>query len=156
MSRRVPENQRAGHRKLKVAPAPSLREIPRPDYVALFGPRDGAVALAEFERLTPLLRRMGSATVIDSNVIGDYCLCHARLQAIEATMTAEGLLVTGRADTKVKNPLVAIATSYRQSLKSLAAQLGIGAGSRGTMNLTAPKPKPAERTNWLSNQGEES
>jgi P27 family predicted phage terminase small subunit len=151
MSRRVQdENVRAGHRKLKVAPPPSSREIPCPDYVTLLGPADGAVALAEFQRLAPMLRRMGSVTAIDANVLGDYCTCFARLAAVEATLTSEGLVVEGRADTKVKNPLVAVASSYRQSLKSLAAQLAIGASSRGTMNLTAPKTPPADTDHsWL-------
>src|SRR5512137_2246215 len=113
MTRRVPEIERAGHRKLKVAVTPPPREIPCPDFHALLGPESGAVALAEWNRVTPLLQRMGSATAIDAYLLREYAVCFARTQACEEQITREGLMVKGqREGSMVKHPLVSVSNAY--------------------------------------------
>ena len=150
MSRRVPENERAGHRRLKVAPAPPAKAIPEPDFHKLLGPESGPVALAEWRRIVPLLQKMGSATAIDAYLLREYCVCFARCEACEEQLTREGLLIDGqRAGTKVRHPLTTVSNSYRTASKAICAQLGIGASSRGQMNLSAPKTREPAGEGWL-------
>jgi P27 family predicted phage terminase small subunit len=151
MTRRVPDGQmRAGHRKLKVAPAPPPREIPLPDFVRLLGTESGPIALAEWQRVVPLLRKMGSASALDAYLLREYCVCFARTLAAEEQITREGLMVAGqRAGSMVKHPLVSVSNAYRNASRTICTQLGIGANVRGQMNLTPPKEPKPEAGGWL-------
>ena len=153
MTRRVQnEVERSGHRKPKEAVAPPPRAIPVPDFHTLLGPESGAVALAEWQRVVPLLTKMGSASAIDAYLLREYCVCFARTQACEELITAQGLMVTGqRQGSLVKNPLVSVSCAYRNASRTICQQLGIGANVRGQMNLTPPKTRPQDEAGagWL-------
>jgi P27 family predicted phage terminase small subunit len=136
---------------LKEAVAPPPRAIPVPNFHTLLGPESGAVALAEWNRIVPILQRMGSASAIDAYLLREYCVCFARTEACEEQLSREGLLIDGqREGTKVRHPLTTVSNTYRTASKAICAQLGIGANVRGQMNLTPPKaPNGAGTTGWL-------
>ena len=153
LPRKVPDIERAGLTKpLKEAVAPPPREIPVPDFFALLGDDSGAVALAEFNRIVPQLAKMGAAASVDALLLREYCICWARLAAIERQITREGMMVKGRGEGAfVKHPLIAAGNSYRTSARALAAQIGVGANARGLMHLTPPKKRPSDEPGigWL-------
>jgi P27 family predicted phage terminase small subunit len=122
-----------------------------PDFHRLLGAEWGPVAVAEWGRIVPLLQRMGAASAVDAFLLREYVLCYVRCQQCEEQLTREGLLIDGqRAGTKVRHPLTTVSNSYRTASKAICGQLGVGASSRGQMNLTAPKATPtATQGDWL-------
>lgn len=121
----------AGHRPINRPPAipTSIPAMPR---------GLPARARAEWRRITPILDSYKLITPLDAGVVGDYCLCIARLAEAESDITARGLLIGGKRD-KVKNPSAQLARQYRQALGKYAELLGLAPAPRGRMDVDTVK-----------------
>jgi len=96
-----------------------------------------ARAQSEWARVVDLLAKRGDLSELDQAAIADYCRCLARLENLEADITARGELVDGDRG-KVKNPSIQLAREYRASLMKWSDALGMTPASRNRMTLPDP------------------
>ncbi|MCU1339655.1 MAG: family phage terminase small subunit [Bryobacterales bacterium] len=96
-----------------------------------------ARAQEEWVRVVDLLQKRGDLSELDQTAIADYTLCLARLDNLEADITARGELIDGERG-KVKNPSIQLAREYRASLMKWADALGLTPASRSRMTLPEP------------------
>jgi len=96
-----------------------------------------AVAREEWERVVPILDKMGVLSVLDRAALADYCLCVARVAELEMLIDKRGSGIRGRnrSDRFVKNPLFAVVRQYRASLQRWCDLFGFAPGPRGRLDV---------------------
>ena len=110
-------------------------------------------ALAEWQRLAVVFERYPTRfREGDRQALVAYCRLLARLEAVDAAIDVEGVLVPGRghddAGRLVKNPLLATSNQTQLALRLWARELGLTPDSRGRANLDE---KPSEEAGDGSN-----
>lgn len=109
-------------------------------------PLDG-IARTEWDRVLSVAFWLRET---DSAAIADRCLCFQRMLESEQDIRVRGLIVEGDKKSKVANPSIRIARSYRLALQRYDSELGLTASSRGRVEgdsfpPTSPIPgKPSE------------
>lgn len=108
-----------------------------PDWCAEFGltskQRSAVVvtdAAGEWRRVVPELVRSGVLAKVDRALCINWCVTWARLREAERLLTTHGLLVPGATGGTVRNPASATAIQLRQSMRLLAAELGLSPTAR--------------------------
>jgi P27 family predicted phage terminase small subunit len=96
-------------------------------------------AAQEWERITSLLRERKSLDALDQAGLHDYLICWQRLQECEADIGRRGVLVKGYRGALTKNPSVALARQYRESLLAWSKEFGFTLGARS--RLAVPQPE---------------
>jgi P27 family predicted phage terminase small subunit len=89
----------------------------------------------EWRRITTLLRSRGTLDALDETPLREYLTCWRRLREAEATLDAEGLLVSGSNGGTVRNPASMIAHQYRSALLAWSKELGLTPLSRLRMPM---------------------
>jgi P27 family predicted phage terminase small subunit len=97
-------------------------------------------AAQEWDRVVPALRRSAGLDAVDSAVVLDYCTVIARLEWCERMISAQGLLVAGRAGDSVRNPLTIVASQYRQQIRAYIGELGLSPSARTRIDPGRPPP----------------
>ena len=92
-------------------------------------------ALAEWLRVTGLLRDRGALDGLDQAALHDYITCWSRLKECEDEIEANGLMVEGRAGERVKNPAATLARNYRTSLLAWCKEFGLTFSSRTRIGM---------------------
>ena len=69
-------------------------------------------------------------TRVDKGALSCYCLAWSRLLEAEKHLEAEGAVVDGREDGKVKNPWATIANQAMDQIRKLGAEFGLTPSSR--------------------------
>jgi P27 family predicted phage terminase small subunit len=69
-------------------------------------------------------------TRVDKGALSCYCLAWSRLLEAEKHLEAEGAVVDGRQDGKVKNPWATIANQAMDQIRKLGAEFGLTPSSR--------------------------
>jgi P27 family predicted phage terminase small subunit len=86
---------------------------------------------------------LGVVTRVDGTLLARYCQAWARWVAAEDFMTEHGTVVVvrgddGQVETSKPVPQFAIATKLAELMKSMEAELGIGASARTRIKVDAP------------------
>lgn len=116
------------------APDAATFDVPPPEL-------DGhAVAIAEWQRLAPLLRRARQVTEVDRSALVALCLEWARyIEATKKTL-ALGLVVKAPSGYPMTNPYLSIATKALAGCAKLWPELGLTPSSRSRVKTEGPGP----------------
>lgn len=97
-------------------------------------------AVPYWHRLARLLARRGVLVESDIPALADMCLVRARLDATEALISEQGLLVEGRGGT-VRNPLLMAASQYRTAWLTYCARFALTPSDRAGITIAQPEVK---------------
>jgi len=125
-----------GKRKLdpnEVAPAPAATLQP-PAWL-------DAEAIVEWNRLAPILHRLGLLTEIDTDALATYCQTWARWREADAQIRRYGMVIKGKGGYPVISPFVAVANRAMAHMRSFLIEFGMTPSAR-TRVKTDPGPKP--------------
>lgn len=111
-------NKRASSGKVVPVAAPDM-----PDDM------DGEAA-AEWERVVPDIEAMGLIATLDRGILIRYCRAWASWYELDAKLRETGLLVRGRNQTLVRNPLWLMRQDAENTLSGLDKQLGLTPAAR--------------------------
>jgi P27 family predicted phage terminase small subunit len=96
------------------------------------------VARAEWNRIAPMLERMGVLTEADGPALAMYCEAFARAAAAERSIQKQGLMVmTGLGGMKV-NPHFAVAERARALMLKVMGEFGMTPSSRSRIAVETP------------------
>lgn len=104
-------------------PQPELAIPKPPDHL-------DELALAEWERLTPELHRLGLVSRIDRGALACYCNAWSRWVRAEEHIREHGEIVQAPSGAPIQNPWLSIANRAFDQLKTLAADFGMSPASR--------------------------
>ena len=121
-------------------PITKTETIPDPPEVVT---GDG-LALAEWERVAPLLYQAGLLSDLDVTGLAMYCKSYARHVGAEIALKEEPLIVTSATGGLVKNPLISISSMAISDMLKLGRQFGMTPASRSnvTINKTRKEKDP--------------
>jgi P27 family predicted phage terminase small subunit len=91
-----------------------------------------AIASREWQRIVPVLRRSTGLGDVDASTLHDYCVCVARIDQCERTLSRQGLLMEGERGWQ-KNGATTIAGQYRTTLLRYIGELGLSPSARGKL-----------------------
>lgn len=83
------------------------------------------VARDAWRKLAPALARSAGLSGEQAAVLAEYCTCLARIDQGERALSRDGVLVTGFAGSKVRNPWATVLNQYRAHFRSLTGELGL-------------------------------
>lgn len=111
----------------------TARRFRPPDYL-------DAEAVAEWERLVPILARMRVLTEADRSVLTHICIlwstaikAHQTIRQLEATNAQAGLLYTSASGYITQNPLIGIRNNAMALYTSFVTQFGLTPASRSRL-----------------------
>ena len=87
-------------------------------------------AAAEWERIVPEIEAMGLLATLDRAVLIRYCRGWANWCVLDEKLQDTGLLVKGRRDGLVRNPLWMMRSDIESTLEALGKQLGLTPAAR--------------------------
>jgi len=87
-------------------------------------------AKAEWRRVVPELEAMGLLAKVDRGVLIRYCTVWADWCMVDVNLQKTGLLIKGRRDGLVRNPLWLLRSDAEAMLNELAKQLGLSPTAR--------------------------
>ena len=125
---------------LKLPPS----EVVEPDWAEVLPAGDDdsevarlrAVATREWNRIVPVLKVSAGLGVVDMTVLTDYCVCVARIDQGERSLTRDGVLMAGERGMQ-KSGWTTIVGQYRTQLRAYIVELGLSPSAR--MKIGAPK-----------------
>jgi P27 family predicted phage terminase small subunit len=103
-------------------------------------------ALAEWQRVTPLLAEVGLIAKLDRAVIAGYCQAWARWLRCERELETEGLIVKSPNGYPMQSAYLAAANKALEQVRQMAEQIGLSGSSRSRIRATPPESTedPAE------------
>lgn len=126
-----------GHKKLRRGMVLS-GDLAEPDWATMLpGPgemtRVRRIARETWRRLAPALTRSAGLSGEMTMTLQEYCVCVARIDQGERSLSRDGVLVRGPRGTQVRNPWGAALNQYRSHLRSLTGELGLSPSSAGSV-----------------------
>lgn len=114
-----------GKRVLREEPKPPPSKPRRPQWVI-------GIARAEWDRVVPVLDRLGLLTVVDRSVLAAYCESVAGLKAAASDLHTRGYLVaSAREDgALIKNPSNQLFRDYARLVATYSSMLGLSPSDR--------------------------
>lgn len=101
-------------------------------------------ARAEWNRIVPKIEEMGLLSSLDRSVLIRYCRAWADWHDIDQRLQATGLLVKGRRDALVRNPLWLLRRDAEDTLSDLGKQLGLTPTARLRAGVKHEMPEADE------------
>lgn len=98
-------------------------------------------SLAEWERLVPEIEAMGLLATIDRGVLIRYCRAWEDWCELDEKLQATGMLVKGRRDGLVRNPLWIMRSDIEATLADLGKQLGLTPAARLRAGVVHDQPE---------------
>lgn len=121
-----------GHRPLnKSEPKPNPVAPTRPEWLL-------PEAALEWDRVTPVLERMGLLTIVDGVALAIYCQSLARYVAAEAQIEQYGSVLKTASGYVQPSPYVAISRQSAQAVRAFCTEFGFTPSSRGRMSVGEP------------------
>jgi P27 family predicted phage terminase small subunit len=90
------------------------------------------VASREWRRVVPVLQKTAGLAAVDETVLTDYCVCVARIDQGERSLSRDGALMLGERGWQ-KNGWTTIVGQYRTQLKAYIGELGLSPSARGRL-----------------------
>ncbi|BEP14802.1 phage terminase small subunit P27 family [Acidothermaceae bacterium B102] len=120
-----------GQRPLNNDPVPPEGELVPPAYWAESDPE----ALAEWERVLPILIKMRLATVADRTALIGYCEQWSLYLTANELVRSQGLLIVGQKGNDVRNPAVQIARDALAMVKVFCTEFGLTPSARSRISI---------------------
>lgn len=111
-------------------------ELAEPDWKLTFsasnneGLRCRKVAAEEWARVIPVLRHTAGIGAVDTQTLKDYCVCVARIDQGERSLSVNGVLMQGERGMQ-KNGWTTVLGQYRSQLARYIGELGLSPSARG-------------------------
>src|SRR4051812_12160889 len=116
-----------------------LDEQPMPDtLIPLPPPHLNDVARAEWDRVAPLLKEMGTIALIDMATLAGYCVNFARWVEAELAVAEQGVIVRSPNGYPVQNPFLSVANRAAREMKAFGEQFGASPASRARLTIHPP------------------
>ena len=96
-------------------------------------------ARAIWNDLAPKLETVGVLTVVDASVLAGYCAAYEEAQRLGAFLDQHGLVTEAPSGYLQQRPEVSIRNRAWDRVAKFGAELGIGAASRGRIELKTPE-----------------
>jgi len=96
---------------------------------------------AEWQRIVPELEAMGLLTTVDRGVLVRYCQAWADWVTANERLAASGMLIRGRRDALVRNPLWLLRNDAEAVLSDLGKQLGLTPAARLRQDIKHDMPE---------------
>jgi P27 family predicted phage terminase small subunit len=93
------------------------------------------IARKEWRRVVPVLVRSAGLGDVDVTVLRDYCICVARIDQCERSLSRDGMLMFGERGMQ-KHGATTIVSQYRAQLKVYVRELGLSPSARA--GITPP------------------
>ncbi|MDO8136801.1 MAG: phage terminase small subunit P27 family [Candidatus Brocadiales bacterium] len=119
-----PLNEREPHPKPELLPCPGWLK---------------GEAKAEWERITPILYRLGLLTGLDYVALEAYCVVYGRWRQAEREIEAMGLTVETAGGREKISPAVKVAQEYQGILRSFLGEFGLTPASRTRVKGELPE-----------------
>ncbi len=103
-------------------------------------------AQAEWNRVVPELESIGLLATVDRGVLMRYCQAWADWLALNERLAASGMLIRGRRDTLVRNPLWLLRNDAEAVLSDLGKQLGLTPAARLRQDIKHDMPEEEDNT----------
>jgi P27 family predicted phage terminase small subunit len=103
-------------------------------------------AEAEWQRIVPELEAMGLLTTVDRGVLIRYCQAWADWVTANEKLAASGMLIRGRRDALVRNPLWLLRNDAEAVLSDLGKQLGLTPAARLRQDIKHDMPEEEDDT----------
>jgi P27 family predicted phage terminase small subunit len=123
------------HREVGGAPLCECNKIPEPPEFL------SAEALKEWHRIAPELYAVGLLTQMDGTALAVYCLAYGRYRQALLKMQGQELVISTKAGTQVRNPLLRIADQAADLLLKVAKEFGMTPASRSKVSAKQKKAK---------------
>lgn len=121
-----PLNEREPHPKPELLPCPGWLK---------------GEAQAEWERITPILFRLGLLTTLDRVALEGYCMAYGRWRAAERVIQESGLTVATADGREKTSPYVKVSMEYENILRSFLGEFGLTPASRTRIKAELPEPE---------------
>lgn len=97
-----------------------------------------ADALAEWNRVVPVLEQLGLLTKIDRAALSGYCMAYARwIEAERELSKSDALIVKTKTGYPMQNPLIGIANQQLKLMHGFIAEFGLSPASRTRVRTSA-------------------
>lgn len=101
-------------------------------------------AKAEWRRIVPELEKMGLLATVDRAVLIRYCRIWANWLELDGGLQKTGMLIKGRRDGLVRNPLWLLRTDAESMLSDLMKQLGLTPNARLRLSVVHEMPEESD------------
>ncbi len=91
-------------------------------------------ALAEWERVTPVLLQLGVLTEIDRTALSAYCMAYSRWVQCEEIISAKGLTYMTKTGLQAR-PEITMQQKYLGIIRVFCAEFGLTPSSRSRMSV---------------------
>lgn len=98
-----------------------------------------AEAQAEWRRVLPILKEMGTVSAADQSIIASYCLAVADLQIASEILDRDGMTVPGEGSLR-PHPACGIQRHAMHAIRILGGELGLSPMSRGRLRVPHEEP----------------
>lgn len=98
-------------------------------------------AKEEWERITPILERLGLLSDMDASELCFYCQCFGRAKEAEEKIRNSGFLIKTTNGNVIQNPLIGIANRAMQMAHQFLCQFGMTPASRSGVTATKAEPQ---------------
>jgi P27 family predicted phage terminase small subunit len=146
----APRGQRPTPTKLKILrgnpgrrplnqdePTPAARDLTPPEWL----PDE---AIKEWNRLAPVLHRLGLLTEIDGDALANYCHIWARWRDAERNIAKYGMVIKGRGGYPIISPFVAVANRAMAQMKAYLVEFGMTPSARSRVAAAGDRDKPVD------------
>lgn len=106
-------------------------------------------AKKEWNRITPMLYKLGMIADIDLAVLVGYCYSFSQFVETAKKIKSTGFLLKGSKGDPVKNPLLAINAEARRQMLKFAQELGLSIIQRARLNKPMGQGKGNEFEDFL-------
>lgn len=129
-----------GHRPIEEGLRLPPAELDEPDWLETFptvpdkirqaeNKRLREVARREWRRVVPVLKHTAGLTAVDASALHDYCVCVARIDQCERSISRDGMLMEGERGWQ-KNGATTVVSQYRAQYKVYVREFGLSPSAR--------------------------
>lgn len=91
--------------------------------------------LREWQRIVPLLDRMGLLTYVDRAMLVVYCEAWSRYMAATQVVQEEGVVIESYKGTFVRHPAALVAKDAEQIMRQCCSEFGLSPSARSRMTV---------------------
>lgn len=101
-------------------------------------------AREEWQRVVPELEAIGVLAIVDRAVLIRYCITWAEWCELQAKVEKTGMIIKGRLDTLVRNPLILLRNDAGRTLADLGKELALTPNARLRAGLKHEMPETGD------------
>ena len=119
--------------------APPRKNAPKPPSVAPDAPRGmSKAARVEWDRIVPLLERLGLLSQLDRAALASYCEAWSDFIRATRKVEREGLTIVTSNGNVIQNPALGVKNQAREAIRKLASEFGLSPAARAGLEVTPP------------------